>query len=170
MSVGDRVVARPGATIRGEAPIEGSFAIAGQKQCADGTSAPPVGPARLIFAPTRPERQDPVAAPQHGTGVHPRPRNRAHRWHYPEKSGFGRPTEREWGSPAATPQREQEKPPCEWLRRPEGVTANRKTGLQRRLRFWPTSTNALQGQDINPKQGRILTSTRWNTNVKSAEY
>jgi hypothetical protein len=50
------------------------------------------------------------------------------------------------------------------------VTANRKTGLQRRLRFWPTSTNALQGQDINPKQGRILTSTRWNANVKSAEY
>jgi hypothetical protein len=37
---------------------------------------------------------------------------RTTQWHYPEKSGFGRPTEREWGSPAATMPPEQENAPC----------------------------------------------------------
>jgi hypothetical protein len=36
---------------------------------------------------------------------------RTTQWHYPERSSFGRPMERKWGSPAAALRPEQEKPP-----------------------------------------------------------
>jgi hypothetical protein len=53
---------------------------------------------------------------------------RTTQWHYPERSGFGRPMERKWGSPAATLAPEQENPPMRiYLIGNDGISLCRET-------------------------------------------
>jgi hypothetical protein len=52
---------------------------------------------------------------------------RTTQWHYPERSGFGRPMERKWGPPAATLSPEQENPPMRiYLIGNDGISLCRK--------------------------------------------